>query len=124
MKKFFLPAVGIAVSIYFLFSYFVKDVTINRYEDYQTVQEQNATEQGWVPALLPASAYDIAETHDMKKHEIFGLFHYKEPDEAALLSQLTVTKEDNQTMGWGDFLFHVDREKNIVKYRNNPALSK
>ena len=124
MKKFLLPAIGIAISIYYIFSFFVKDITINRYDNYQTVQEQNATQKGWVPALLPTSAYDIAETHDMKKHEIFGLFHYKESDEVALLSKMTASKEDNQTMVWGDFLFHIDTEKNIAKYRNNPALSK
>ena len=111
----------LAVSLYLLLSAFVQDVTINRYEDLQTVQEQQAIEKGWVPALLPPSAYDIAETHDLDTNEIFGMFRYQEKDEAALLSKLVDLPELNATMGWGNFLFHVDREKNLVKYRNKPS---
>jgi len=121
MKKFLLPAIAIAISIYLLFSIFVEDVAINRYEDYQTVQDQQAIEKGWVPAILPSSAYEIAETHDPDSPDIFGMFKYKEADETTLLSKLTDLHEQNGTMAWEGFLFHIDKEKNLVKYRNKIA---
>ncbi len=121
MKKFLLPAIAIAISIYLLFSIFVEDVAINRYEDYQTVQDQQAIEKGWVPAILPFSAYEIAETHDPDSPDIFGMFKYKEADETTLLSKLTDLHEQNGTMAWEGFLFHIDKEKNLVKYRNKVA---
>jgi hypothetical protein len=121
MKKFILPAIAVAISIYLLFSLFIKDVTINRYEDYQTVQDQHAIAKGWVPAILPPSAYDIAETHDPDSPDIFGMFKYGEADEAMLFSKLTDLHEQNGTMAWEGFLFHIDKEKNLVKYRNKVA---
>ena len=124
MQKTILIIITIGVVIYLLFSTLISDVVINKYDTLQAAQEQSATKNGWLPAILPASAYDIAESHDTKKQDIFGLFHYKEADEAAFLSRLTPSKEYNQTMVWGDFLFHIDKEKNIVKYRNRPVTTK
>ena len=118
MKKFLLPAIAVAISVYMVFSTFIADVTINRYEDYQTVQEQQAIAKGWVPAILPPSAYKIAETHEPDSPNVFGMFRYKEVDEAALFSKLTAAHEENGTMTWEGFLFHIDKEKNLVKYRN------
>ena len=114
---------AIAVTIYLLFSIFIPDVTINRYEDYQTVQEQQVIEKGWVPGILPPSAYEIAETHDPDNHDILGMFKYKEADEAELFSKLTDTHEQNGTLEWEGFLFHIDKEKNLVKYRNKVSKS-
>ena len=124
MQKLILILITIGVVIYLLFSTLVPDVASNKYDTLQTAQEQNATKNGFLPTILPASAYDIAESHDAKKQEIFGLFHYKEADEAAFLSQLSPSQEYNQTMVWEDFLFHIDKEKNIVKFRNRPATAK
>ncbi len=124
MQKLILIIITIGVVIYLLFSTLISDVAINKYDTLRSAQEQNATKNGLLPAILPVSAYDIAESHDAKKQEIFGIFHYKEADEAAFLSQLTPSQEYNQTMVWGDFLFHINKEKNIVKYRNRPAATK
>ncbi len=124
MQKTILIIITIAAIIYLLFSMLTINVGINKYDTLQTAREQNATINGWIPEILPASAYDISESHEPKKREVFGLFHYKEVDEAAFLSKLAKSKEYNQTMVWGDFLFHVDKEKNIVKFRNRPATTK
>jgi len=121
MNKYILFSIVIAVTMYLLLSTFVGNATINRYEDLQTVHDQQAIAKGWIPAILPPSAYEIAETHDNDKNEIFGVFKYKEADEATLLSKLTDLHEQNGTMGWKNFLFHIDREKNLVKYRNKPS---
>ena len=121
MKKTFGSILLIGIGLYFLLSIFVDEFQINKYEDIYAVKEQQAIKKGWVPSLLPSSAYDIKETHDEVKNEIFGMFKYREKDEAMLLTKLTPSAEQNDTMLWEGFLFHVDKEKNLVKYRNKTA---
>jgi len=120
MKKTFGSILLIGIGLYLLLSIFVDEFQINKYEDIQAVKEQQAIKKGWVPALLPSSAYEIKETHDDIENEIFGMFKYKETDEAALLAKLAPSSEQNATMLWEGFLFHIDAEKNLVKYRNRP----
>jgi hypothetical protein len=120
MKKTFGTIALIGIGLYLLLSLFIDDFQINKYEDIQAVKEQQAIQKGWIPAILPSSAFEIAETHDKVKNEIYGMFKYKEADEAALLAKLTPSQEQNATMQWEGFLFHVDTEKNLVKYRNKP----
>jgi len=118
MKKFLIATIAVAAGIYLLFSIFIQDFKINHYQDLEAVHDQQAIQKGWIPALLPPSAYEIAETHDPENREIFGAFKYKEADEAALLSKLTDLHDQNSTMSWEGFLFRIDQEKNLVKYRN------
>ena len=121
MKKKLIPAaLLVAASLYLLLTVFVKDITVNQYKDRATVEEKHAIENGWVPGILPASAYIIKETHGKDAGGVFGIFHYQEPDEAGLVAHLKPSRDDNETMEWGGFLFRVDREKNIVHYRDNP----
>jgi len=96
------------------------DVTINKYDDYQTVMEDNATERGWIPGILPKSAFDIAETHDIDKNELYGSFRYKQKDEEAFTSHLKALPDSNDTYEWEHFLFKIDKEKRRVKFRNKP----
>ncbi len=112
------------VAIYFLLTSYFSDVQIYKYPDLQSVKEDNAIEKGWVPGLLPASAYDIEETHDLDTNQLFGRFYYKERDEEGLKKKLTKVPDMNETYEWGGFLFRVDREKNLVRYRNKPMQSK
>ena len=117
-KKLIFAALLVAASLYLLLSVFVKEITVNRYKDLPAVKDQHAIEQGWVPGILPASAYDIKEVHGKDAGGIFGQFYYKEPDEAALVRQLKPTGDGNGTTEWGAFLFRVDTQKNLVKYRD------
>ncbi len=112
------------VAIYFLLTSYFSDVQIYKYPDLQSVKEDNAIEKGWVPGLLPASAYDIEETHDLDTNQLFGRFYYKERDEEGLKKKLTKVPDMNETYEWGDFLFKVDTGKNCIKYRNKPMQSK
>ncbi len=109
---------GFSIVAYFMIIHYFPDTQINKYPDIQTVKENNATQNGWVPAILPDSAYDIAETHDLDTNTLFGSFSYKEQDENSFIEQLTVKEDMNNTLEWGDFLFRVDKEQNKVKYRN------
>ncbi|KYJ85978.1 hypothetical protein [Sulfurovum riftiae] len=108
------------VAIYFLLTSYFSDVQINKYPDLQAVKEDKAIEKGWVPDMLPDSAYDIEETHDLDTNQLFGRFYYKEADEGSIMEKLTIVPDMNQTYEWKAYLFKVDREKNQVKYRNKP----
>jgi hypothetical protein len=116
--KLLITAIVVAGLVYLIFSMFFVDVQINKYTDIATVKEQKAMQKGWVPSILPESAYEITETHDINKNTLFGSFKYKEPDEKAFLTHLFPINDEKKTMYWEDFLFRVDKEKNLVKYRN------
>ena len=122
MKKIIIAILLFFLAVFFMIRSTFSDVIINKYPDYQSVVDNNATDHGWVPAILPKSAYEIAETHDLDSNQLFGSFNYKEPDEKKLLSQLTVMPDMNETMEWGNFLFKIDKAHNHVKYRNKADL--
>ena len=121
MKKILIAMVIVAIGVYLLFSYFFEDVQINKYQDIQTAKEQQAVEKGWVPAILPPSAYEIEETHDLDKNTLFGRFKYKEKDEEKFMHALTPLHDANGTYSWGGYLFRPDTKTNTVKYRNRPS---
>ncbi len=123
MKKLIIATLLVAASLYLLLSAFVKDITVNQYKDLAAAKDQQAIKQGWVPGIVPASAYDIKEVHGRDAGGIFGEFRYKESDEPALVAHLVPLKDGNGTMEWGAFLFRVDTQKNLVKYRNMPETS-
>ena len=117
-KYILLLIVSFLVLGYVVFTARYSDVQINKYEDIEVVKENKAIQNGWVPAILPNSAYEITETHDPAANTLFGSFKYKEQDEAGLMEHLTVKQGKDNTLEWGDFLFRVDKTLNYVKYRN------
>ena len=119
-NKLIIAALLVAVSLYLLLSVFVQDIQINKYKDLRAVREHQKAVRGYLPSILPPSAYDITEMHGRDAHGIFGQFSYKEADEAMLLSQLKPIKDGNGTMQHGAFLFRVDTAKNLVKFRDKP----
>jgi hypothetical protein len=121
MKKIFLAMIAFFALVYVVVINNFPDVQINKYKNAEVVHENNVTEKGWIPAILPDSAYDISETHDLDTNEIFGSFYYKQKDEPAFLEHLTVYEDINNTLVWENFLFKVDQEQNKVKYRNKPV---
>ena len=123
MKKLFIAIIAIAGLVYLLFSSLFTDVQINKYEDLEVVKEQKAIQSGWIPAILPDSAYDIVETHDIDANTLFGSFSYKEKDEEKFLQDLTELNNADHMLEWGNFLFKVDTELNQVKFRNKPGLT-
>jgi len=118
MKKIIAAVLLFFAGIYFLLTAYFSDVQINKYPDIASVKEDKAIEKGWVPALLPPSAYNIEETHDIDTNQLFGRFYYKESDEKSLMQQISPVPDSNGTYEWKAFLFRVDTEKNQVKYRN------
>ena len=123
MKKLLVIIVVIAGLVYFLLSSFLPEVQINKYEDLEVVKEQAAIQKGWIPAILPSSAFDIVETHDIDTNTILGSFSYKEKDEEKFLQNLIIINDSNNTLEWEKFLFKVDTELNKVKFINKPDLT-
>jgi len=120
MKKLLIALLAVVGMVYLLFSTFFVDVQINKYADKSIVKEHKMIEKGWIPSILPESAFDIAETHDVDKNTVFGSFKYKEEDEKAFIEKLSALNDEKNTQKWENFLFRVDTKKNIVKFRNNP----
>jgi len=120
MKKILIATLLFFAVIYLLLNSYFQDVLINKYPTVASVKEAKAIEHGWVPGIIPPSAYDIEEVHDLDKNQLFGRFSYKEQDEAALLKALSPAPDMNNTYQWEAFLFKIDREQNRVKYRNKP----
>ena len=124
MKKIIIGILLFFTAVFFMLRSYFSDTIINKYPDVQSVKENSAVEKGWVPGLLPETAYNIEETHDIEKNQLFGRFYYKEADEAFILKKLTPVPDMNQTYQWGNFLFRIDKEKNEVRYRNKTDLKK
>jgi hypothetical protein len=110
------------IIIYFTLRQYFGDVQINKYDSKSTVKQEQAIEHGWVPGIIPDSAFEITETHDIDTNEIFGNFKYKQEDEEKFMKAITLVPDTNDTYTQGDFLFRIDTEKNYVQYRNKPAL--
>ena len=113
MKKILLLIVVFFIAVYFVLTKYFPDIEINKYDSLATVQEQGVIEKGWIPKNLPASAYDIVETHDTDT--AFGKFSYKEEDEESFLADLKAVEEIYEGEG---FLFKVDKEANLVNFKS------
>ena len=122
IKKLILGMLFFAVIIYFTFTHYFGDVQINKYDSKSVVKQEQAIERGWVPGIIPDSAFEITETHDIDTNEIFGNFKYKQEDEEKFIKAITLVPDTNDTYTQGDFLFKIYTEKNYVLFRNKPAL--
>jgi hypothetical protein len=124
IKKILISILFVSLLLYIVLVQYFGDVEINKYTNRDAVLQYKIIEKGWVPAILPKSAYDISETHDIDTNELFGSFYYYDIDEAKLFSKLKLLSDTNETYQWGNFLFKVDREKNYIQYRNKTISKK
>ena len=120
MKKIILAILVFFAAVYWMLTAYFSDVTINKYKDRESVVKEQAIERGWIPGLLPKSAYNIEETHDLDTNQLFGRFSYKPADEKVLMDTLKPYNESNSTYRWGNFLFKIDTKTHSVKFRNLP----
>ncbi len=121
MKKLIIASLLFFAAAFLGIHYYFSDIQINKYPDKKSVIHDGAIQRGWVPELLPDSAYNIEETHDIDTNELYGRFYYKEPDEKAFLELLFPIPDSNGTYRWKGYLFKIDRKNNQVKYRNDPG---
>lgn len=104
-------------------SYF-SDIQTNKYKNISEVKKDKAMHRGWIPTIVPKSAYNIKETHDLDTNTVFGRFKYKEEDEVHFIEKLTELDDDNETLIWNHFLFRIDREINCVRFKNTKTWDK
>jgi len=127
MKKMLIASVIFFTLFYFLLnfilSHFFPDMQINKYANLEEVKTNTAIQGGWIPAILPDSAYDIVESHDLDTNTIFGSFKYKEKDEETFMQNLTDINSADDMLKWGNFIFKVDKNLNQVKFKNRPTLT-
>lgn len=118
MKKFllYLSALVLIISLIML-SYFSDDYS-NSYKNVQAAKADGAIESGWVPSIIPNSAYDIVEKHNLDTNVFYGSFHYKKEDEANFIKHLTPLKKPKDTYSWEKTLFYIDKKLRKVWYRN------
>jgi hypothetical protein len=66
------------------------DVVTNAYATTAEAEQSGAIGQGWMPTILPKSAHDIFEAHDLDRKRQWGLFDFPPSDGEALRSTLRV----------------------------------
>ena len=123
MKKILIAVALFSILIFLLINHTFEDMQISKYESLEEVKNNTAIQGGWIPAILPESAYDIVESHDLDTNTIFGSFKYKEKDEEIFMQNLTGLNDADHMLEWGNFLFKVDKKLNQVKFRNKPSLT-
>ncbi|WP_415406215.1 hypothetical protein ACLHDG_10645 [Sulfurovum sp. CS9] len=111
----------ILISLIFIFLTFLlfllknMDSQTNNYLNKEEVLENTAIQRGWIPDILPDSAYKIVETHNIDTNKLNGSFKYLEKDEEIFLDNL---KSQESRLVWGNFEFKVDKANNRVKFFN------
>lgn len=123
MKKILIAVALFTILIFLLINQNFEDMQISKYETLEEVKNNKAIQGGWIPAILPASAYDIVESHDLDTNTIFGSFKYKDEDEETFIQNLTDFNSADDMLEWGNFIFKVDKNLNQVKFRNRPTLT-
>ncbi len=118
MKKVIIVLALFSILVILLINQNFEDVQISKYESIEELKENKGIKNGWVPSIIPDSAFDIVESHDLDTSTIYGSFKYKEKDEELVIKNLVLSNGSEDTFTWGNFLFKVDKEKNLVKFRN------
>ncbi len=54
------------------------------YATLDEARQAGAIDRGWIPALVPAGAHDLREAHDPGTSRRWGLFDFRQADDAAL----------------------------------------
>jgi len=123
MKKIALLLVLFALLIVLVLNQNFKDIQISKYETIEEVKKNNAIKEGWIPAILPESAFEIVESHELDTQILYGSFKYKEKDEERFMKNLISSSASDEILTWGNFLFKVDKKENIVKFKNRSNLT-
>ena len=101
--------------LFILFLLGCSDSQQNYYKNKDAIVKDNAIQRGWIPSIIPDSAYEIEEKHDLDTNIIKGSFQYNEKDENIFLNKLT---KSNEQFMWKDFVFTIDTKNNNVEFRN------
>jgi len=109
-KSIFLISLFLLFMIWILYTI---DSRTNNYSNREEVVKDNAILHGWIPSILPNSAYDIKEKHNIDTSQFYGSFRYLEKDEKEFLSHF---KKYKNIYVWEDFIFEIDTKLNKVEF--------
>ena len=108
MKIFFL-----ITFIIILFILFHSETMSTTYATKQNALDDKAIKRGWIPDILPNSAFNIHETHNLDTNKVNGSFNYNEMDEKELLKKL------NNKHLFHQFDITIDKAHKKVTFSNN-----
>ncbi len=91
------------------------DIQTNTYKDKKAVLNDNAIQRGWIPQILPDSAFQIIETHNLDTNKVNGSFQYREKDENTFMNKL---ENLNGQYTWEEFQFTIDKTNNKVEFKD------
>jgi hypothetical protein len=95
--------------------FYRSETQTNYYSSKEEVVQNKVILKGWIPSILPKTAYDIQETHNLDTNKFKGSFRYLEKDEKVFLANFN--NKDNNLV-WKYFKFKVDIKKNSVEFFN------
>ena len=120
MKKFLWTLfVFVFVCFFFIFLVF-NDTQTNHYSSLHSIKAEKAIQRGWIPSIIPDSAYNIQETHNLDSNRFYGSFYYKE-NLSSFMKHLKSVDSDERIYEWDDILFYIDIKQHKVWYRNKQA---
>lgn len=107
--------VFICMLILFLLYLNSSEVKKTSYNNKNDILKNEAIKRGWIPEIIPKSAFAIIEIHDIDTNQVKGSFKYLEKDENKFISNL---KFKNKINTWKKFQFRINKENNIVSFNN------
>ena len=75
-----------------------RETVSTNYASSSEARRAGALEKGWLPNVLPPSAVDIWERHDIDTNETWGAFRFATSDAAGLLSAVAPVDASTQTV--------------------------
>tara|TARA_B110000495_G_C22759950_1_gene445018 strand:- start:404 stop:739 length:336 start_codon:yes stop_codon:yes gene_type:complete len=91
------------------------DIQKNTYKDKKEIIKDKAIQRGWIPEIIPDSASQIREEHNLDLNTVKGIFVYNEKDEVNFIDNL---EKSNNEYIWNNFVFKIDKENNKVEFQN------
>ncbi len=102
--------------LFIMFLLGCSDIQKRFYKNKDAIINDSAIQRGWIPSIIPDSAYDIREKYNLDTNALQGSFKYNQKDEIIFLNELTKL---NGSLIWKDFIFSIDIKKNKVEFKNN-----
>jgi hypothetical protein len=68
------------------------EVQVNQYPSSEAARAAGAVQRGWVPNVLPSSAVNIIEKHDLDTNQTWGRFQFAAIDSQRVRESLVIAK--------------------------------
>jgi len=106
------------------------DTVTTSYDNTDEIKKDRAIERGWIPSIIPKSAYTINEQHDLDTNVCKGTFLFKDEDKNVFKENLGNQVKGKVKTGliekykitefsiyqWENFILSVDWTKNKAEF--------